>query len=160
MTFQELKEKDPNVYRLAKLRQREQEYLYDGKINLMANDAFAWSETPEKHDFWSEINDGKFEVYYFFYPNCHDGIDERVQIKPDKLKTKMNTADLPAFYKSAFYHPDGGIDPPQDGLTKREYFAAMAMQGIVSNEKFMGKNAEIAKVSISLADELINQLQK
>ena len=32
----------------------------------------------------------------------------------------------PAFSKAAFYHPDGGIDPPQIGLTKREYFSGLA----------------------------------
>ena len=46
-------------------------------------------------------------------------------------ETKANEL---AFSKPAFYHPDGAIDLPNNGLTKREYFAAMAMQGIIANK--------------------------
>jgi hypothetical protein len=52
------------------------------------------------------------------------------------------------------------------GLTKREYFAAMAMQGIAAEyiEVFettstISGNA-VAKFSVMLADELINELNK
>lgn len=41
----------------------------------------------------------------------------------------------PAFSKSAFYHPDGGMDAPQEGLSKREYFAGLALQGILANRE-------------------------
>ncbi len=70
---------------------------------------------------------------------------------------------------------------PQDGLTKREYFAAMAMQGILSNSaessvstsfvlqelglpketKYVYEEhytAYVAKVSCAFADALIKQL--
>ena len=47
------------------------------------------------------------------------------------------------------------------GLTKREYFAAMAMQGICANPTTDIKpyGTAIAKVSIEIADELIKQLE-
>jgi hypothetical protein len=66
-----------------------------------------------------------------------------------------------AFARAAFYHPDNGVSTSKDGLTMREYFAAMAMQGMLAN------NAEgntewsyeiIAKHCCKAADELINQL--
>ena len=50
---------------------------------------------------------------------------------------------------------------PQWGLTKREYFAAMAMQGILSI--FAAKNLEASSVSkeaLFHADALIEELNK
>jgi len=61
---------------------------------------------------------------------------------------------------------------PQDGLTKREYFAAMAMQGLLLNGAWdkglqeqcerVGSNTStaISVYAVDLADELINQLNK
>jgi len=48
------------------------------------------------------------------------------------------------------------------GLTKREYFAAMAMQGMLSSsESLKGIDAEkYAAASIMCADALINELNK
>ena len=55
----------------------------------------------------------------------------------------------------------------QDGLTKREYFAAMAMQGMVANSTASVKTAlketnvnAYARESVMLADALINALNK
>jgi len=75
----------------------------------------------------------------------------------------MTNSNSAAFAKAAFYHPDGGADSPQEGLTKREYFAAMAMQGIISTTN-MGfnhlKDGRIAKEAVILADALINALNQ
>lgn len=57
------------------------------------------------------------------------------------------------------------------GLTKREYFAAMAMQGLLANprlsdlqtmERFNGKTVgeSLAIISIEYADELLKQLEQ
>jgi hypothetical protein len=43
-------------------------------------------------------------------------------------------------------------------ISKREYFAAMALQGILSNPQFMSTMA--AKVAVNKADELIEELNK
>jgi hypothetical protein len=53
-------------------------------------------------------------------------------------------------------YPDGYAD--QHGLTKREYFAAMAMQGLIDKRG----NAEsiTAKTAVSYADALIKELSK
>jgi len=55
---------------------------------------------------------------------------------------------------------DGGIDIEQ-GLTKREYFAAMALQGVMANGKiYGGYNAhDAAKKAKEVADELLKQLK-
>lgn len=48
------------------------------------------------------------------------------------------------------------------GLTKREYFAAMAMQGWIACQSvgFSGDSKEIAKRAIACADELLKQLEQ
>jgi hypothetical protein len=55
------------------------------------------------------------------------------------------------------------------GLTKREYFAAMAMQGLLSNsnwmqeyqkEKYLMTDNVVAEVSTQYAEALLNQLEK
>lgn len=83
-------------------------------------------------------------------------------------KHQTNPKDF-AFSKSAFYHPDGTFDLPENGLTKREYFAAMAMQGLLSRQpkrddgtSILGINEaeRIATESCAMADLLINALNK
>lgn len=77
----------------------------------------------------------------------------------------MENKNLPAF-------PDPNRATIRDfknntGLTKREYFAAMAMQGLLSNpqwmsehkgEKYLMQRDIVAEVSIKMADELLKQL--
>ena len=49
-----------------------------------------------------------------------------------------------------------------DGLSKREYFAAMAMKGILSNSHDNISNAasDVAENALLNADALINELNK
>lgn len=59
--------------------------------------------------------------------------------------------------------PNGRIDLPiSKGLTKREYFAAMAMQGIASNNEVSDTEnwVWLAKASVFAADALINVLNQ
>lgn len=75
----------------------------------------------------------------------------------------MNNANQPAFPNL-----DPHIDVPDTGLTKREYFAAMAMQGIMSKDYVKLSITEtktdftnvkvVAEMSIAIADELLKQL--
>ena len=55
------------------------------------------------------------------------------------------------------------------GLTKREYFAARAMQGLLSNpewmkeykgEKYLMQNDVISEIAIKTADKLLSDLDK
>lgn len=73
------------------------------------------------------------------------------------MSTEKNDA---AFAKAAFYHPEGGIDSPQSGLTKREYFAAMAMQGILANPNNDGNPKYTAEHSVECSEQLIKQLNQ
>jgi hypothetical protein len=57
---------------------------------------------------------------------------------------------------------NGQIDNQYKGLTKREYFATMAMQGLLAkyNLKTPEDQEIIAKISIQLADTFISELNK
>ncbi|MCF8339745.1 MAG: hypothetical protein K9I82_02130 [Chitinophagaceae bacterium] len=56
--------------------------------------------------------------------------------------------NLPDFVKSALNRPNG--------LTKREYFAAMAMQGLLANDSSLitGKVRDAVKAADALIEEL------
>lgn len=76
-------------------------------------------------------------------------------------------------HSSAFpqvYNPDihGKINPHYskrdiqnriEGLTKREYFAAMAMQGMLSSA-YSSSGVDIVIVSVKMADRMIEELNK
>jgi hypothetical protein len=51
------------------------------------------------------------------------------------------------------------VDYPEEGLTKREYFAAMALQGILSGSQFL-ESERFAKLAVKAADALIAELNK
>lgn len=78
------------------------------------------------------------------------------------MENNKTHGDSPAFAKAAFYADKYGIiDAPQEGLTKREYFAAMAMQGIITNKDGLDIKIErIAESSVDMADALIEELNK
>lgn len=91
----------------------------------------------------------------------------------------MENADLPAMPLSgdaytdfAGYNPDrndSSYNPECQGLTKREYFAAMAMQGMLSSRWVADfasdclsteMHSGIAKSSLAYADALLKELEK
>lgn len=49
---------------------------------------------------------------------------------------------------------------PHHGLNKREYFAALAMQGMLSDSSYFGSHDECASEAVELADALIKELNK
>lgn len=77
------------------------------------------------------------------------------------MENNRTFGNSPAFSKPAFYHPDGAIDLLNNGLTKREYFASMAMQGIISNKDGLDIKIErIVESAVDTADALIEKLNK
>lgn len=81
------------------------------------------------------------------------------------MKTEPNTSAFPI---TTLIDGNWTKDHPQDksGLTKREYFAAKAMQGMISNFKEVDPQEaleapkNIAEWSVLFADRLIEQLNK
>lgn len=58
----------------------------------------------------------------------------------------MTNPNDPAFPEAKVVETNGTwINSISGGLTKREYFAAMAMQGIIGSSEFMRSIAEVAK---------------
>jgi len=76
----------------------------------------------------------------------------------------MNNADMPAMPQSGTESSCGDLNSSEDwggqGLTKREHFAAMAMQGLMSNTEVFNDchSNDIAKWSVQQADALLKAL--
>ena len=76
------------------------------------------------------------------------------------MENNKTHGDSPAFSKAAFYADKYGIiDAPQEGLTKREYFSAMAMQGFITKYGVDFQEEQI-KQAIFVADIFIEELNK
>jgi hypothetical protein len=76
------------------------------------------------------------------------------------------TNDKQTIANDSIHNSEQGV---QDGLTKREYFAAKAMQGLLSNpewmreykgQKYLIETDIVAEVSVKIADKLIKGLNK
>ncbi len=75
--------------------------------------------------------------------------------------TNSTDPNAPCFLKSALHLINNPIDPPNNGLAKREYFAAIAMQGIIANKDGLDIKIErIVESAIDIADSLIDELNK
>jgi hypothetical protein len=74
----------------------------------------------------------------------------------------MTHKDDAAFSRSATYNEHTyTINSAQYGLTKREYFAAMAMQGMLSNQHgYFLEHDKLSEYALSYADALIKELNK
>jgi len=71
----------------------------------------------------------------------------------------MNNADMPAMPIGE--QMDGiHMNPNCNGLTKREYLAAMAMQGIASARALPLDTDYVAVAAVSMADALLKELNK
>jgi len=74
----------------------------------------------------------------------------------------MENGKIPAFPITGTW-----TSKEMQGITKREYFAAMAMQGILSNSRgvyteknFFAKSpSDVSTLSLQHADELLKQLE-
>lgn len=73
------------------------------------------------------------------------------------MKTEAND---PAYPESIVTLPDGRIQLGSSGLTKREYFAAMAMQALLANPKIGDEISSdvISAMATDQADDLIKEL--
>jgi hypothetical protein len=76
------------------------------------------------------------------------------------------TSNKQTIANDSIHNSEQGV---QDGLTKREYFAAKAMQGLLSNpewmreykgQKYLIETDIVAEVSVKIADKLIKGLNK
>lgn len=70
----------------------------------------------------------------------------------------MNNGTEPAFARAGSVYPSGDCEYPSVGLTKREYFAALVMQGLCANTNYLPSSDVIARWSVERADELIAAL--
>jgi len=72
----------------------------------------------------------------------------------------MSGANDPAFASPAAWHPLHEMQIGGSmGMTKRELFAAMAMQGLVGNTTISGSAKAYARDAIAIADALLAALE-
>jgi len=68
---------------------------------------------------------------------------------------------IPAFPSPAVLAPDGSTEQyGTPGISVREYFAALAMQGLIACPTGSDSLQEIADVAVKMADALIEALKK
>lgn len=73
----------------------------------------------------------------------------------------MNAKDEPAFPTRRSVY-EGGVDSTRAffGMSKREYFASMAMSGLLSKHNINIDAESLAKASVLFADALLGELGK
>lgn len=74
----------------------------------------------------------------------------------------MENGKEPAFASPGTYNPNNGNHngDQQFGLTKREYFAGLAMQGICASNGWKLSLDGIVNASVEIADKLLKELEK
>lgn len=73
----------------------------------------------------------------------------------------MKNGDKPAYPRPGYEHSNDTTQAHyyhEEGITKRELFAAMAMQAMVHFNSYDIKE-EVIKIAIGFADELLKQLE-
>lgn len=74
----------------------------------------------------------------------------------------MNNGKQTAFPATDTINPATGQrhEPLNMGLTKREYFAAMAMQGLLASTKGAYSGIDIVELTVIIADRILAELEK
>lgn len=75
--------------------------------------------------------------------------------------TQQTDGNDQAFATQDFYHENYRTSFGKPGLSKREYFAAMAMQALLSDSNSIALTPHcVAEFSIQMSEILINELNK
>lgn len=77
-------------------------------------------------------------------------------INPTLIKFAENGTAMPVCEEAAAY---GNYNTGSIGLTKREHFAGLALQALVTSLSHTNSDEYFAKRALSLADELLKQLE-
>lgn len=100
---------------------------------------------------------------------CQAGIERQKNYQTQNRREGMSNKDQPAFSQSRL-HKNSYTNEWEGGLTKREYFAGLAMQAVISGHlesaiataRATGKSEEevVSIVSLGYADALLAELEK
>ena len=71
----------------------------------------------------------------------------------------MTKANDPVFSTQTISPNDGVFNHPPIGLTKREYFAGLAMQTLLKDRSHKKQIDDVCEKSVRVADELLKQLE-
>ena len=72
----------------------------------------------------------------------------------------MNNSDRPVTGCGTFFLSELNKTQTNNGLTKREHFAGLAMQGMLSDESVAGTAQDVASCAVRQADALLAELDK
>ena len=72
----------------------------------------------------------------------------------------MNNSDMPAGVCPDVHHANGQLEYGHSGLTKREHFAGLAMQGMLTNPGDYSKPEHVAHDAIMYADAILAALEQ
>jgi len=72
----------------------------------------------------------------------------------------MSNADMPAMPHDIVFGKGYPLNYDPTGLTKREHFAGLAMQGVMANEEEYRTWSDLAKDSLAAADALLKALEQ
>lgn len=117
----------PEGIRELALKEQIKQTLYFSKNSYLA-DAFRWAKTEQGIDFWSEINDGNYEVYYNKYGYGVEPLPKQ-ESNDDKLIRRFTTGAVRSNSKGRI-RPDW-ISP---------YFAQEVSKVLIDNENDFGGN--------------------
>lgn len=99
---------------------------------------------------------------------CQAGIERQKNYQTQNRREGMSKGNEPAYPSSKTWNDDNGNWGIPYGLTKREYFAGLAMQGILSTDSWInlvevdarGPEVCLAIAAVQYADALAEQLEK
>lgn len=74
------------------------------------------------------------------------------------MEVEENNGERPVY--PITIEDNGNTTVTYSGLTKREHFAGLAMQGLLAKEGVWSSDEILAQRSIEIADELLKQLEK
>lgn len=129
MKIKELKDKHPRIYELAMLRQKEAGNEANDEVLLnIENDgkilSFSWMDSKEGGDFWDDIDEGNFDVFYQKYPQINDlplGNTEMLEVKDPINKARHDKFDTKGSVPLMRNPPEPPKKPQQDAI-KPDYY--------------------------------------
>lgn len=92
---------------------------------------------------------------------CQAGIETQKNYQKQNRREGMSKGNEPAYPSSKTWNDDNGNWGIPYGLTKREYFAGLAMQGLLAGDcQWAGDLQFLAKNVVIAADALLAELGK
>lgn len=123
-----------------------------GHVVAVGEDTFTAKFTNAQLELWHKDEDNLFRRFRVY------GHDTKIEAEFPEDEPRITEPNAKAFPSTAPL----SSERQEPGLTKREYFASLAMQGILAKIEWPtpDERSEIARRAVSFADLLITELNK